>query len=67
MGNCISKISKGPFLVYEGLMKNDILFSKGIAGRALEMSTRGRTYMETHVLLRFSEIMTLASLQTGVW
>ena len=67
MGNCISKISTGPFLVYEGLMKNDILFSKGITGRALEMSTRGRTYMEAHVLLRFSEIMTLASLQTGVW
>ena len=46
MGNCISKVNKDPFLVYEGLMKNDILFSKGMTGRALEMDTRGENIWE---------------------
>ena len=41
MGNCISKINKDHFFVYEDLVKNDILFSKGMTRRALEIVTRG--------------------------
>ena len=40
MGNCISKINKDHFFVYEELMKNKILFSKGKARHALELGTR---------------------------
>ena len=64
MGNCISKINKDPFLVYEKLMKNDIFFSKGKIRSALEMGT---IYTESYSIMKFSEIMTLAPLQTGVW
>ena len=70
MGNCISKINKDHFFFFffvEELMKNEILFSKGIARLVLESGTMVGTYMGAHYLLRFSEIMTLASLQTVVW
>ena len=35
--------------------------------RAIEMGTRGGTYMGAHCLLRISEVMTLAPLQAGMW
>ena len=64
MGNCISKVNKDPFIVYEELMKNEILFSKGKIRSVLEM---GRIYAKAHSIMKFSEIMPLAPLQTGVW
>ena len=67
MGNCISKISKDHFFVCEEKMKNIIPFLKRKTWRALEMGTRGGTHMGAHSLLRFSEIMTFAPLQTGMW
>ena len=36
MGKCISKINKDPFLVYEELIENDILFLKGKIRSILE-------------------------------
>ena len=63
MGNYISKINKDPFLVYEEVIKNDFLLAKGVA---LDMGTKG-TCTGAYSLMRFSEIMTLALLQTGVW
>ena len=66
MGNYISKINKDPFLVYEEVIKNDFLLAKGVLRRALDMGTKG-TCTGAHSLMRFSEIMTLALLQTGVW
>ena len=45
-------------------MKNDILSSKGKRRRTLEM---GRIYTKTHSIRKFSEIMTLSPLETGVW
>ena len=65
MGNCISKIIKDHLFAYEGLVKNDVLFSKGMTRRGLEMGTRYGTHMGAHYLLRFPEIITLAPLQTG--
>ena len=66
MGKCISKINKeDPFLVYEEKMKNEILLLKGKARIVLEMSTKWGTYMRSHSITKFSEIMTLAPLQTG--
>ena len=67
MENCISMINKDHFLVYEELMKNYILLSKGMTGRAIEMGASGRTYMGAHSLLRSPEIMTLVPLQAGAW
>ena len=68
MGKCISKINKeDPFLVYEEKMKNEILLLKGKARIVLEMSTKWGTYMRSHSITKFSEIMTLAPLQIGVW
>ena len=66
MGKCISKINKDPFLVYEE-MKNETLLLKGKARIVLEMSTKWGTYMRSHSITKFSEIMTLAPLQIGVW
>ena len=40
IGNSISKTNKDCFFIYKELVKNDILFSKGMTGRALEMGTR---------------------------
>ena len=67
MGNCISKINEDCFFVYEEYTKNKTSLEKGKARRALEMGARGGTYMRAHSFLRFSEIMTLAPLQTGAW
>ena len=67
MGNCISKISKDPFLVYKEKIKNEILPSKGKARIALEMSTKWETYMRSHSITKFSEIVTLAPLKIGFW
>ena len=67
MGNCISKINKGHFYVYKEYMRNKTSLEKGKTRRALEMGTRGGTHMGVQALLTFSEIMTLAWLQTGMW
>ena len=64
MGKCISKINKDHFFTFEENMKNDILSSKGKRRRTLEM---GRIYTKTHSIRKFSEIMTLSPLETGVW
>ena len=61
MGKCISKINKDHFFTFEENMKNDILSSKGKRRRTLEM---GRV---AHSIRKFSEIMTLSPLETGVW
>ena len=50
MGNCISKINKDPFIVYEELMKNEILFSKGKIRSVLEI---GRIYVKAHSVMKF--------------
>ena len=67
MGNCISKINKDHFFVYEGYVKNNTSLEKGKRRRAIEMGIKGGTYRGAHSLFRFSKIMTLAPLQTGVW
>ena len=67
MGNCISKMNKDRFFAYEKKMKNDILFLKGKTRRAVEMATKGGTHVGAHSLLRFSDIMALALIQTGSW
>ena len=67
MGNCISKINKDRSFVYEEYLKSKTPLGKGKTRRALDVDTRGGTYMEAHSLLRFTEIMTLAPLQTGAW
>ena len=68
MGKCISKINKeDPFLVYEEKMKNEILLLKGKARIVLEMSTKWGTYMRSHSITKFSEIVTLAPLKIGFW
>ena len=67
MGNCISKINKNYFFAFEEEVKNDILFSNRMTRLALDMTTRGKTYMGFHPIKKFSEKMTLALLQTGVW
>ena len=67
MGNCISKINKDRFFVYKECMENKTSLGKGKTRHALEMGTRGGRHVGAHSLLRFSEIMTLAPLQTGMW
>ena len=67
MENCISKIYKDRFFAYENEMKNGILFLKGKVRRAVEMGTKGGTHVGVHSLLRFSDIMVLAPIQTGSW
>ena len=47
MGNCISKINKDHFLVFEGLMKNDILFSNRLTRLNLEWGTRKNKYQSS--------------------
>ena len=66
MGNCISKINKYHLFAFDELMKNDILFFKGKTKGDFEMGTRGKTYKGFHSIKKFSKIMTLAPLQTGV-
>ena len=67
MGSCISNINKDHFFAYEGSMKNNILFFKGNARAFLEMCARCKTYTELHSIKKYSNIMTLVPLQTGVW
>ena len=67
MGNCISKINKDRFFVYEEYMKNKTSLEKGKTSRALEVGSRGGTHVGAHSFLGFSEIMTLAPLQTEIW
>ena len=67
MGNCISKINKDRFFVYEEYKKNKTSLEKGKTRRPLEMDTRQRAYMGANYLLTFSKIMTLAPLQAGAW
>ena len=67
MGNCISKINKDRFFAYEESMKNNIPFFKGNARVFFEMCARNKTYTGLHSIKKYSNIMTLAPLQTGVW
>ena len=66
MGNCISKINKDHFFAFEEEIKKMTLFFKGKTRPGLDMVTRG-TYKGSHSIKKFSEIMTLAPLQTGSW
>ena len=64
MGNCISKINKDLIFVYE---KQRITFlSKGVLRRVRCMGTK-ETYTGAYSLMRFSEIITLNPLKTGIW
>ena len=51
MGNCISKINKDPFLVYEEVIKNDLLLFERVFRRALDMGAN-ETYTDAHCLIR---------------
>ena len=51
MGNCISKINKDPFLVYEEVIKNDLLLFERVLRRALDMGAN-ETYTDAHCLIR---------------
>ena len=44
MANCVSKINKDRFFVYEEAMKNNIPLFKGNARAFLEVCVRGKTY-----------------------
>ena len=66
MGNCILNFNKDHFFAFEELIKNDILFSKGMTWLTLDTVTRG-TYTGCHSITKFSEIMMLTPLQTGAW
>ena len=57
MVNCILKINKDHFFVFEEFMKNEILFSKGKVSSDLERGTRGKTY---------SAVIMAAPLKTGL-
>ena len=57
MVNCILKINKDHFFVFEEFMKNEILFSKGKVSSDLERGTRGKTY---------SAVIMVAPLKTGL-
>ena len=65
MGNCISKINKDHFFVFEEEMKNDILFFKGKTKCIIEMCPRGKKYTGIHSIKKYSK--TFAPLQTGMW
>ena len=51
MGNCISKINKDPFLVYEEVIKNGLFLFEGVLRRGLDMGTN-ETYTGAHSLIR---------------
>ena len=67
MGNCISKINKEHFFVFEEFMKNDILLLKGKVRSDLERGIRGKTYTGFYSIKKLPEKIKLVSLQTGVW
>ena len=67
MGNYISKINKDYFFAFEEEIKNDTSSFKGKAKSNLEKAIRGKTYTGFHSIKKFSNIITLAKLQTGVW
>ena len=66
MGNCISNINKDYFFAFEEEMKNECHFFKGTTRIGAEMCARGKIYMGIHSIKKFSNIVKLAPLQTGL-
>ena len=66
MGNCISKINKDSFLIFDEVLKSDLSLTKGFVRDILDMSTQ-KTYAGVHSLIRYPGIKMLGMLQTGVW
>ena len=67
MGNCISKINKDHFFACEEKMKNIIPFFKRKIKTGVEEGIRGKAYTGLHFMKKYSNIMTFAPLETGVW
>ena len=65
MENCISKINKDLIFVYEKQCKMTFL-SKGVLRCVLCMGTK-ETYTGAYSLMKFSEMIILNRLKTGIW